>query len=355
MGMNKYFRYFLFFAATGLITGMSACKKAPTDLQGGVITAITGQVSILRSGATLAITADKVQTKDGFFLPGDEMRTGADSTADLQFSGGLIMRVGQKSRIRLSGARILSGDNFNEVLLDLSQGRLFTKSERLSRTSRVAIQTPTTVAMVRGTEFLVVQEAAKSETMVQSGTVAVTDEKLNNPEIVEEGKKAQVDPSGTVDVQPLSDEDRKQLSDMSKDLHSITSDAQSRIQDILQNFEENKARIQQTIEEQKRLNESVIQEQKDRDQNLIQDQKERDRQMLEDQIRRDREEIDRIRSSTDAQRQEMQNKSQEQSDAIRSGAQGEMDQIRQNTQGQQDATRSELDRIRQNKPQTNPP
>ncbi len=335
------------FAALIIIAGTS-CKKKAEDLQGGTITAVSGDVRIeSAAGVSRRITTQNLFTKESFFMPGEVLVTEKASLVDMQFAAGQVVRIGESTRVKLSGARILSGENFSQVLMDLKQGKVFVRSDKISSTSVFTIATPTAIASVRGTEFLINEEKGSSETLVQDGSVQVSDENLENPDVVDEGNKAEVEQNGEVEVNPLDEDDKKELADISNNIQTIQADAQARIQDIIANFEENKARIQQALEEQKKVNESVIQNQRDRDANLIQNQQERDKTMLQDQIRRDREMMDRIRGSSQEQTDAMKRGAQEKSDAIQSGGNENMDKIRQSGGGaSQDSTRSQMDKIR---------
>lgn len=311
----------------------SACggkaKKESNDLQGAVITAVTGQVTVIRSDDKFTVTADKLYTKEAMLLSGSILETGKDSRADLQFQNGSQMRVGAQTRIKLENAAILTGENFSRTLLRIETGSLYTKVNKLEKGSSFSIVSPTATAAVRGTDFLTKVDAKTSNVLVQEGSVAVTDPNFKDEKTVEGGNKASV--SGeAVDVKPLDEKDKKELTDFSTNLQSITEQGRSQIDSILQNFEDNKKQIQQALDDQKEANKQLIQGQKDSNRQVIEAQLEKNRQMMQSRA-------DEDRKAKDA----LQQKGQE--EVRKSAEQGRSDIDKQKKS-------SDLDRIRNQKP-----
>lgn len=333
---------FLILAAAG------ACKQKQ-DLQGAVITALQGEVRITnKSASRKVITSSALYTKDAILFPGDLVETGKDGHADLQFSASVKMRVGPDSSLRIETARILSGKNFEQVQVRLNSGKLFTQSGKLDAASRITVVTPTTVAAVRGTEFVVREEKNKHETLVREGSVEVADDLLSNLVIAEGDQKAEVTEDGKVNVVPQTEADRKECQDLGKDLASITEQGRNDIQSLIAQFEEQKLLIQQTIEEQKKSNEDILRQQKDSNRENMQNKREQDRELLREQIQRDRENMEQLknqmRSDADAAREA--NKAEQ--GKITEQGKSDMEQIKQNRpSSSQDKTREDLERLRQ--------
>lgn len=276
---------------TLLLPLVSSCggkaTKESKDLQGAVITAVAGQVTVIRGDQKFAITQDKLYTKEALMVNGSILETGKDSKADLQFQSGTQMRIGAQSRVKLENAAILTGENFSRTLLRVDSGSLYTKVSKLEKGSSFSVVTPTATAAVRGTDFLTKVDAKTSNVLVQEGSVAVTDPSFKEEKVVEGGNKAAV--SGeSVDVKPLDEKDKKELTDFSTNLQSITEQGRSQIDSILQNFEENKKQIQQALDDQKAANKQLIEGQKENNRQVIEAQLEKNRQMMQSRTDEDR-------------------------------------------------------------------
>lgn len=329
-GKNLLILLFLIGAATvGFNASCKQTKKETADLQGAVITAVTGQVTVTRGDEKVQVLPDKLYTRDGLLLNGMTLETGKDSKADLQFQNGTQMRIGPQSRIKLENAQILTGENFSRTLIRIDAGNLYTRVNRLEKASNFSIITPTATAAVRGTDFLTKVENKSSTVLVQEGSVAVTDDKYRDEKVVDGGNKASSSDS-KVEVKPLDEKDKKELNDYGANLQGITDQGRSQIEGILQNFEENKKQILKAIDDQKEANRKLIEGQKESNRQLIQDQIESNRKLMESRADEDR----KTKEAIEGQGKENVQKSVEQG--------------RSNMEQQKN--KSELDRIRGNKP-----
>ncbi len=280
-------------------------KKA---FPGAALVNSRGQVTLLpANGQPYAFEESMKFKPEGLLLEGDAVRTGANSRVDLQFPTGLVMRLGANSNVRLSRGKILGGENYGQVLMDLKQGRLMTRKQKLNAGSRVVIRTPTLVASVRGTEFLVKQDGPAGEVLVQEGTVLVSDddeipsapttrdidgpptpeqpgdeepiddpydtldedlEAITNGQEVDEGNKIEVTEDTEApeegDVDELNDDDRAELEEMSDGLDYMDAQGLEQIESILQSFEEAKAEIREAVEEQREKNREMMDSEKSR-------------------------------------------------------------------------------------------
>ena len=324
-----------------LVTGVIACKDkaTPADLQGAVLTAVSGQVTLIKGDTKTTVTADKLYSKEAMLLSGMILETGKDGKVDMQFQTGTQLRVGPSSRIKLENAQVLTGENFSQTLIRIDSGSLYTKVNRLEKGSSFSLITPTATASVRGTDFLTKVEEGESSVLVQDGAVAVTDDEFKKEEVVEGGNKAEVD-NASVEVKPLDEEDKKELQEYGSNIQGITEQGRQQINRILQTFEENKAEIMKAIEGQKEANKELIEGQKENNRKLIEGQLESNRQLMEQQKERNREEKEAIES----QAKEDVKKN------VEGGRQGIEEQKSQKPTNTQSETQSELDRIKQQKP-----
>ena len=259
------------------IAPLADCKsEKKTDLQGAAVTALSGKVTVVNTkGQSSELKTTDLLTKAALVLPGYSIKTGAKSRVDLSFTSGARLRLAENTSVRLTKTQVLSGKNFSRVLLHLTGGKVYAAPSKLSKKSYFRIKTPTAIASVRGTEFLIKQAAGKAEILVKEGKVEVTDENVpelpNAPEapdapttdpekdkpqpeppvVVEEDKKAEVDDNGEVVVKPQTDEDKKELDDISKGIENITQEVLEKVENIVKEVEEHQKLIEDTYEEHK--------------------------------------------------------------------------------------------------------
>lgn len=161
-----------------LVMVVAACKESSAPREyAAMVTTITGLVEITGEGAqeeaTRMLTFHEVGKPPARFKQGELLATDENSNADLTFVGNIQVRVGSESKLRLSGSKLLGGEAFEEIVFDLNQGVFAYKSDKLPASSSLVVKTPTAVASVRGTEFLLRYENGQTELLVQSGSVAI--------------------------------------------------------------------------------------------------------------------------------------------------------------------------------------
>lgn len=104
---------------------------------------------------------------------GDEIETGANGKVSVQCSSGVIFQIGPGSHIQVTD--LVSGSASESVFVRLNAGSLSSVVSRENGAQSVEIRTPTAVANVRGTEFLVEAEEDETSVLVQEGEVEVED------------------------------------------------------------------------------------------------------------------------------------------------------------------------------------
>ncbi len=105
--------------------------------------------------------------------PGDEIETGTDGKVSLQCSTGVIFQIGPDSRIKVTD--LVQGPAADNIFIRMEQGSLSSVVSRENGAQNVEIRTPTAVANVRGTEFIVESEEEETSVLVQEGEVEVED------------------------------------------------------------------------------------------------------------------------------------------------------------------------------------
>ncbi len=127
---------------------------------------------------------------------GDLIITGDSSEVTIQAGDRILIKVLPNSAVTLSSL-LESG----ECSLHQERGRIASKSKKLMRDERYLIQNRTTVAAVRGTEFMVAFERGVSRVAVAEGRVEVTKIDSRESRLIAAGGKAVI--SGGFDKAPL--------------------------------------------------------------------------------------------------------------------------------------------------------
>lgn len=157
-------------------------------VESGFVTFYYGDVKIKSSG-TLFSTVPKLKM---VVKAGDTIYTKENSRIDVQLQGFGLIRINQNSQVDLD--KVITQAN-ESIKLGLNNGQILCKILALRKGQDFKVETPTAVAGVRGTTFLVEaqKENKASEVAVESGAVEVADKK--EPE-----KKVVVQPNETAKV-----------------------------------------------------------------------------------------------------------------------------------------------------------
>ena len=139
--------------------------EAPT-VDEGLIAFVTGIVDISdESGWFPAEIGD-------FITPANSIRTGADSSCEIQFGTTAVIRLEENSEIDIS--RINLTPEASKVGLEMVAGSVLAKVQKLSKDDSFSVRTQSAVCGVRGTEFSVTtSEGNKTVFAVKEGSVAV--------------------------------------------------------------------------------------------------------------------------------------------------------------------------------------
>lgn len=202
-----------FSAATILVFGLStACSpgdqpsvKEQEASPVARITFMSGEVQIMEGEAQAK--AEKGQV----VRSGAEITTGSDASAELYFKDLGIIRIGSNARVSVDAVAA------NDIKVGLESGNAGVFLKKIRAEDNFSVHTPTSVAAVRGTAFLVtVDSQEKSRIALFDGAIEVTDE---------DGKSVVMDRKGEItvqkgksidgsDVQPLSEDALARMKDM---------------------------------------------------------------------------------------------------------------------------------------------
>jgi len=158
----------LFLLALSLPRIMTAAEPGANE---AVVTAIQGTARIYAKGST----AGHLLKKGDVVKQENEVKVAEKSRIELRFPDGTVMRLSEKSHLKMSELSFNKQTDSKHVKVDLSLGKLWAKVKRLTTSdSSVEVKTTNAVAGVRGTVYRVNVEEDKSALVkVYDGTVYV--------------------------------------------------------------------------------------------------------------------------------------------------------------------------------------
>jgi hypothetical protein len=132
------------------------------------LTYLEGEVSLTRDKTRLPAELDMV------LLPGDTVETGKDAQAEVTFDDSSAINLDPESRFVITELVKDSASGQRTVKTNLFSGELKAQIAKLAQNSTFEIESPTAVAAVRGTEFIVAyREGQPTQVTVLVGRVGV--------------------------------------------------------------------------------------------------------------------------------------------------------------------------------------
>ena len=140
---------------------------------------------------------------------GDSIRT-LDGTATVVLFEGDVIRLASQTTITLSTVAEKT------IALRQERGETWNQVAKLTGTRDYSVETPNTVATVRGTSFNVQTETETDDVVVGDGVVSVTGKKSNKVHQAKEKTKVRVSADGVAEGR-LSKEDKRKIVDSWKE------------------------------------------------------------------------------------------------------------------------------------------
>lgn len=162
----------LFFLAVTCLTGVADLRAASVN---GYFTIVEGRVDILKKGAEAVLPValgDKVEV-------GDIVRTKSNSRAQIEMQDKSLLNLAENSRVEIRRFSITGGkEKKRDGLFRIFRGQLRSIVNRNDDDTEFnfQVETPTAVAAVRGTDFVVKVDQSSLQSMVAclNGMVGVT-------------------------------------------------------------------------------------------------------------------------------------------------------------------------------------
>lgn len=138
----------------------------------------------------------------------DEIRTGKDSFASYKYvDGASTVKIFANSYVLVSASQ--SGKSQSKKA-QVNSGSVYTKVTP-GRGGSMAVETPTTVASVKGTEFMTKVAKNSSTFIVKEGVVNLLIKDTNQSADVKAGETAHIDENLNLDIRMSSDDELGQL------------------------------------------------------------------------------------------------------------------------------------------------
>lgn len=146
------------------LTWPAAAVSQECEQPAGTAVSVQGVVETQRTGQT----GWQPVTLNDTFCPGDTIRVGDNSRADLSLANQSVLRLDAGSQLKLEG---ISAERTSRLDMLKGAAHFFSRQPR-----GLEVKTPYTIAGVRGTEFLVTIEEGRTLLSVYEGAVLAQNE-----------------------------------------------------------------------------------------------------------------------------------------------------------------------------------
>ena len=243
------------------VLGFISCKKDQVTSVNyeGLINFMAGEVKIVAGGQTVAAKIGDA-VKQGMTI-----KTGPKAVVDIYF-GTNVVRILENSSVVMTELVRNVADNRENSEFYVENGKMFSKvTRKLVDGEKFKVTTPTSVAGVRGTEFLVSEDEGKSNVACIDGVVVVKESGSDDSTYkeVEAGKEANIEKGKPISVADLKEQNRANIKKIQDDIKAIR-------EDIRRKFEEQREEIRQAVVDEKAKNKQAVEDQKAKDQANIQ-------------------------------------------------------------------------------------
>jgi hypothetical protein len=269
-----------------LTVAVAACKKGQKEYAvafSGIVNFSQGVVKFEKEGKTGVLKqGDAVEEGTKIITVGDK------SFAEIYLDQNAIKVMGN-STLTFTKLALTSSGQITDLYVQ--NGNVFSKvKKKLEKGDQFNVNTPHSIAAVRGTDFLVSDDGKKSNIACVEGKIEVKDSALESRSVVLDGKE-EVDVAG-------SDLVKKQISDDRMRILKNISDIKEIQGDIRQKYEDQKNDMRRRFEEEREQMRKAVIDQKDKDKAMIEKQKADDKARIDDQKQRDKENIDAIKGTS---------------------------------------------------------
>lgn len=149
--------------------------------EGCTVNQVMGQVQVIRDGQLTDVSAKDILKK------GDILQASENGTVDMSMNELAGCRLLAGSRVKIDGWKL------ENMALSVEKGNVILNLQKLPKESSFKVETPTAVAVVRGTQFWGRVDDTKTDSpvttfAVREGVVEITDKATSQTFSVEKGK-----------------------------------------------------------------------------------------------------------------------------------------------------------------------
>ncbi len=219
-----------------------SCKKKEKEIERiGIVNFLAGTVKIESDGSfSDARVGDKIRQ-------GMKIQTDKKSFVEIYFDSYAI-KILENSSVEISRLVTKLNDKSDETEFYVEEGKLFSRvSKKLMKNEKYSVKTPTTVAGVRGTDFMVTEEDGKAKVACLEGLVDVLNRTTAGEETVDikGGQEVVVEKDKEMEVTDISESAQIEMQNIIRDFKQMR-------EDIRKNFENERRKINEMFEEEKR-------------------------------------------------------------------------------------------------------
>lgn len=216
---------------------------------------VIGNVTVVKADQT------KVKLRKGFvFYGGEKVLTLSSSQARIKLNNGSMVQVLPNSQVIFNEVKFDNGNN--RYAFGVIQGGMSSNVNRLGTKDYYKVYTPSAVAGVRGTEFLVaVGVNGNSNVMVKEGAVSI--DGAEKKDMIKAGEKAEISLDDDLDKEKSQTTDpNKEFNEFMKANEEINKPAETVAQaaDKMKKIEENNAARIKNLSKKKKLTEKEEEE-----------------------------------------------------------------------------------------------
>ncbi len=241
-------------------------EKVPAQ---GIVNFFAGKVSVIESGKERPIKVGDA-VKEGMTIV-----TGVKATAELYFEGSVV-KVLENTSIEIKQLFADNQTNAETSEFYVQKGKIFSSvTKKLVKDSSYKIKTPTTIAAIRGTDFMVSEEKGKANVACTEGKVEVRDATVKESDVVqlEAGQEVEVKAGEPLSVRDLSEMNKRNIENIKKEIREMRKE-------IRREFEEQRKLIREAVKKQKVMNKEMVENQKAMDKQNIENVKKETKEIM---------------------------------------------------------------------------
>jgi len=240
-----------------IVLYVSGCKKEEPVVRQGIINFLAGTVTLLSGDKKSPASAGDIINQ------GMKIETGRNSFVEIYF-GENAVKIMENSAVEVT-VLITEVNKSEKTEIQVENGRVFSRvMKKLAKDDQYRVKTPTAVASIRGTDFMVEEKDGKGTVSCVDGKVRVSDTRKSEDEGVDikAGEMVNVEPGKQLTVVDITEQNRRNLEDIRNSIQELK-------QDIREKFEKQKEEIKKAVKDLKESNKAMVEDQKAKDRENI--------------------------------------------------------------------------------------